>query len=343
MKKQPGSIFLLLAALGVLSSCGGNMGYKKTKSGILYKIIGNGNAPQVKEGNIVKVNFQVKLGSNDSVLNTSYGKMAVFAPIQPPNPMQGGDYSPAEIFPMLHDGDSAVVVQLVDSMLKKNPMQQLPPFIKKGDKIVFTFKVLHVYPNDSAANPDRQADMAKERIRQDAEHAVEIAKKKKEAEEDLKTQVPELAKWLADKKITAQKAGRGTFVEVKDPGTGVQADSGMYATVRYTGKTLADGKVFQSNMDAQQQAFTFVVGTGAAIPGWDDGMKLFKKGGKGTLYIPGALAYGKTPPPGSPFKPNESLAFDIVVEDVSTTPPAPKQQMAPPPPPPAATGKPKNR
>src|SRR5207253_8709610 len=112
------------------------------------------------------------------------------------------------------------------------------------------------------------------------------------------------AKWLADKKINAQKAGRGTFVEIKEPGTGPQADSGMYASVRYTGKSLADGKVFQSNMESKDTAFTFVVGTGAAILGWDDGLKLFKKRGNGTVYIPGALAYGKNQPPGSPFKHN---------------------------------------
>ena len=334
MKKHTGSI-LLLAALAVLSSCG-NTGYKKTKGGILYKIVTSGKEPLVKEGNVIKFNYQVKIGSTDSVLNTSYGKMPGFAPITAPNPMAGDNYNPTEIFPMLHNGDSAVVVQLVDSIIKKNPMQQLPPYIKKGDKILITFKVLHVYANDSAAAPDRQAEMAKDRVRQEADQVKEIAKRKKEAEEDLKTQVPELEKWLADKKIPAQKAGRGTFVEIKDTGTGLQADSGMYATVRYTGKTLADGKVFQSNMEATAQPFTFVVGTGGAIAGWDDALKLFKKGGKGTLYIPGALAYGKNPPPGSPFKPNESLVFDIVVEDVSATPPQQQQPgQAPPPPPPA--------
>src|SRR4051812_25126765 len=148
MKKQPGSIFLLLAALGVLSSCGSNMGYKKTKSGILYKIISSGNNPLVKEGNVIKFNYMVKLGVKDTVLNSSYGKMPGYQPIAAPNPMApGGDYSPTEIFPMLHDGDSAVVVQMIDSLLKKNPMQQLPPYIKKGDKLIISFKILHVFPS----------------------------------------------------------------------------------------------------------------------------------------------------------------------------------------------------
>src|SRR5262245_31160547 len=148
MKKHTGS-FLLLAALAVLSSCG-NTGYKKTKSGILYKIISNGDKPQVKEGNMLRFYYQVKLGSTDSVLNGNYGKMPAFAPVMAANPMMGDNYNPTEIFPMLHEGDSAIVVQMVDSLIKKNPMQQLPPFIKKGDKIVITFKITKVYASDSA-------------------------------------------------------------------------------------------------------------------------------------------------------------------------------------------------
>ncbi|MBS1565828.1 MAG: FKBP-type peptidyl-prolyl cis-trans isomerase, partial [Bacteroidetes bacterium] len=241
MKKNIGS-FLLLAALAILSSCG-NTGYKKTKSGILYKIIRNGNEPQVKEGNILRFYYAVKLGSTDSVLNSNYGRAAAFAPVQAANPMMGDNYNPTEIFPMLHNGDSAVVVQLVDSLMKKNPMQQFPPFIKKGDKILITFKINKVYPNDSSARGDQQAEAVKERAYQEQQQAAEIAKRKKEADDDLKKQIPELEKWLADRKISAQKTGRGTFVEIKEPGAGLQADSGMYVSIRYAGKTLADGKV----------------------------------------------------------------------------------------------------
>ena len=336
MKKQPGSILVLLMALAAFSSCG-DTAYKKTKSGLLYKIVKSGSDSLVKEGYVMKLNYQIKIASTDSVLQTSYGKMPGYAKVNPVNNMQMGDsYNPSEVFPFFHNGDSVVVVQLVDSLIKKNPMQPLPPFLKKGDKIITTFKVVKVFTADSLAIADNQIEQNKDRGRQEAEHAVEIAKRKQEAEQDLKTQVPALEKWLADKKITAQKTGRGVFVVMTDPGTGPLADSGKYATVRYTGKSLADGKVFQSTMDPQSQPFTFIVGTGGAIPGWDDALKLFKKGGKGTLYIPAALAYGKNPPPNSGIKPDDALAFDIAVEEVSDTPPQqpqqPQPQQAPPPP-----------
>jgi FKBP-type peptidyl-prolyl cis-trans isomerase FkpA len=63
----------------------------------------------------------------------------------------------------------------------------------------------------------------------------------------------------------------------------------------------------------------------------DGGLPLFKKGGKGTLYVPGALAYGRYPPQNSPFKANQALVFDIEVVDVSDTPPPPQQQQQLPP------------
>lgn len=326
MKKINSIVCFSIAALA-LASCGGSMDYKKTKSGLLYKVITNGKNPMVKEGDGMKFQITFKRERNDSILSTTYDKMPGYIKVAP---VQGeAPYDIREIFPMMHQGDSVVTVQFVDTLMKKNPMGQLPPFLRKGDKIVTTVKVLKVYTSDSAFNVDREAEMAKDRVRQEAEQAKMMEKMKLDEVQDLKTQVPALEKWLTDQKITAKKAGSGTFVVLTTPGTGLNADTGKYASVRYTGKTM-DGKVFQSNMDGSAPAYTFVVGTHSAISGWDEAMPLFKKGGKGTIYIPGALAYGRTPREGSPFKPNETLIFDIYVEDVSVTPPPPPGQQMPP-------------
>jgi FKBP-type peptidyl-prolyl cis-trans isomerase FkpA len=56
------------------------------------------------------------------------------------------------------------------------------------------------------------------------------------------------------------------------------------------------------------------------IPGWDDGLKVFKKGGKGTLYIPAFMAYDAQPGPGR--KPFENLMFDVEIVDVTDAPAA---------------------
>jgi len=315
MKKQT-VYFLVAMAVAALAftSCKNNVDYKKTKSGVMYKIFGDGKDSVVKPGNIMKINFTIKVGSSDSVLQTSVGKLPLFIPVEANTPEDG--YSPVEVFKLLRKGDSAVIVQLVDSLLKKNPGGATPPFFKKGDKLLTIIKVENVFPSQELASKDRDAENEKEKLRQ-----------QKEVETDLIQANKEMTAWLASKKITAVKTGKGTYVEMKEPGTGPLAENGKFATVRYEGKTLSDGKIFQSTMDPKVQPFTFKVGVGGAIPGWDEALPLFKKGGRGTLYIPGPLAYGKNPPQGSTFKQNESMIFDIYVVDVSDTQPAPPQQQ----------------
>jgi FKBP-type peptidyl-prolyl cis-trans isomerase FkpA len=65
----------------------------------------------------------------------------------------------------------------------------------------------------------------------------------------------------------------------------------------------------------------FVIGQHMVIPGWEDGLKQFHQGGKGTLYIPAFMAYDQRPGPG--HTPYENLIFDVVVDSVRTAPPAP--------------------
>ena len=71
----------------------------------MYKIVSNGKDTLVKPGNVLKINFSIKIGSTDSVLQTSYGKSPLFIPVQTDVPADA--YSPLEVFGMLHKGDSA--------------------------------------------------------------------------------------------------------------------------------------------------------------------------------------------------------------------------------------------
>ena len=266
MTKFPVKTFAAaLASIAILSACK-DTSYKKTSSGLMYKIVSKGSGPQVKVGEVIKVNYVQKI--NDSVLFNSYGKMPAYAKVDSAMEEQ---YNPSAIFPLLHKGDSAVVVQLVDSLIKTNPMG-LPPYMKKGDKLTISFKVLEVFANDDFARADGEEEMKKETVRMEkevAEKTVEMAK--------------EMEAYIADKKINAQKTDKGTFVEITSQGTGPQADSGKYVSVRYTGKLLETGKEFESNMkDTSRPAFNFVLGAGQVIPGWDAGLKLLKKGAKAT-------------------------------------------------------------
>jgi FKBP-type peptidyl-prolyl cis-trans isomerase FkpA len=91
-------------------------------------------------------------------------------------------------------------------------------------------------------------------------------------------------------------------------GTGPEATPGRRVSVHYTG-TLLDGTTFDSSRD-RGEPFTFRLGSGEVIPGWDEGVKGMRVGGVRQLTIPSSMAYGRR---GSPptIPPNAALQFDI--------------------------------
>jgi FKBP-type peptidyl-prolyl cis-trans isomerase len=91
-------------------------------------------------------------------------------------------------------------------------------------------------------------------------------------------------------------------------GTGRQAEPGDTATVHYTG-WLANGKKFDSSLD-RNEPFSFRVGAGQVIKGWDEGVSTMKVGGKRRLIIPPNLAYGPRGA-GNVIPPDATLTFEV--------------------------------
>jgi len=298
MKKINSVLFALLGIL-LLVSCD-NKGLKKTKSGILYKIISDGKNPVVKRGQFMKLSFTEKI--RDSVLfsSDSTGQPAyVRIDSVPPNA-----YSPVEIFYLLRKGDSAVVIQLGDSLQKKS-QQPLPPFIHKKDKITLTLRVEDVYDNEELVKKDRQAGL-------DIQHAKEVK---------------QVESYLEQNNIQATKTSLGTYVKINTPGDGPLIDSGKQVSVLYTGKLFPSGKVFETNSEGGKPLVKFVVGSHGIIQGWDDGVRLLRKGATATFYIPAFLAYDQQPGPDK--KLNDNLIFDVKIVDVTDAPPPSQMPVRP--------------
>jgi peptidylprolyl isomerase len=117
--------------------------------------------------------------------------------------------------------------------------------------------------------------------------------------------------WDVDQtKLNTTESGLMYFIV--DQGEGDFATDGNVVTVHYSG-FLKDGTKFDSSVE-RDEPFTFVIGNKQVIAGWDEGIKLLKRGGKVRLVIPPSLGYGDITagkiPPGS------TLIFDVELLDV---------------------------
>ncbi|MDD3531065.1 MAG: FKBP-type peptidyl-prolyl cis-trans isomerase [Candidatus Pacebacteria bacterium] len=92
-------------------------------------------------------------------------------------------------------------------------------------------------------------------------------------------------------------------------GTGAEAVAGDSVTVNYVG-SLTDGTVFDASANHGTSGFTFNLGAGQVIKGWDQGIVGMKEGGKRKLVIPAALAYGSQAV-GNVIPANSTLVFEV--------------------------------
>jgi FKBP-type peptidyl-prolyl cis-trans isomerase FkpA len=126
---------------------------------------------------------------------------------------------------------------------------------------------------------------------------------KKQKEADEKT----ITDYISSHQLNATATGSGLYYMISSQGSGVQPISTSTVTVKYKGY-FTDGKTF----DQSDTGATFPLSN--VIKGWQEGIPLFKKGGKGMLLIPSALGYGPKGTLGVP--PNSVLIFDVELRDV---------------------------
>ena len=297
--------------------------YKKLPSGLQYAfIVDKPSSPKPEEGGQISLNMQSQC--NNRILYSTAaefkGKPGVYGVAKP---AFKGDL--IEVIMLMTPGDSAVCLVDADALFK-NAKSKMPDFIKKGDKVQYFIKLVSVKTKDKVIK-EQTAAFEKQMKEQAAKQKAEAAKLVVKDDKALQA-------YFKKKSFTPVKTASGLYYTLKEEGTGEKAMANDTVVMNYTGYFM-DGKKFDSNEDTafkHVQPFTFVLGRGSVIRGWDEGIALMKQGGKATFYIPSGLAYGAQSRPGSPANPkgipaNSILLFDV--ELVKVTHPAP------PPPPPA--------
>ena len=141
------------------------------------------------------------------------------------------------------------------------------------------------------------------------------------AMEESKKRIPEVSEMIAGTlkeyksgKLKTEKLESGLKYVIHEQGEGAQAVDGMSVSVDYYGVTM-DGKMFDNSFRAGRP-YTFPLGAGQVIKGWDLGIPLLKVGGKATIFIPYELGYGEA---GSPpnIGPKAELVFYVELTDVN--------------------------
>jgi FKBP-type peptidyl-prolyl cis-trans isomerase len=286
----------ILAAAVLLASCNQ---YEKTKSGLAYKISGN-SKEKIKQGQFVKLNieYKVKVGSKDSVLKTTFDHIPAYIQV---DSARGGKHDFPEIITKAGIGDKVEFLMSIDTLKKLQMIPDYNNIFTKNGVIKGRLEIINVFTNDKDVNADYQ----------------------KEIETEKQKETKSLEALVAKKGVKTQKTPGGVLVEIETPGTEPKADTGKQVAVFYKG-TLENGKEFDSNIKngVKGQPLTLVIGAHRVIPGWEEGLKLFGKGGKGKLYIPASMGYwAQGMPPVIPSFSN--LIFEVEVSDITT--PAPEQ------------------
>lgn len=291
--------------------------YKKTSSGLQYAfIVDKPTSPKPEEGGQISLNM-MSVCNNRMLYNSMQafnGKPGVYGVAKP---AFKGDLIEAIMF--MTPGDS--ITCLVDAeALFKNSKSKMPDFIKPGDKVQYFIKLVSVKSKEKVMKEQQEA-FQKQMNEQMAKQKAAAAKL---AAKDDKT----LNAYFTKNKITPVKTASGLYYTIKEEGNGEKPLTGDTVSMNYTG-TLLDGTKFDSNEDTafhHVMPFTFVLGRGSVIRGWDEGVALLKPGAKATFYIPSGMAYGAQSRPGSGANPKGIPANSILLFDVSllnATHPAP--------------------
>jgi len=277
---------IAIVVVGLSFSCNSEK-FQVSEDGFEYKYINRGSGDVPKEGEIVVYNMKY-MNEKDSIIFETTAERPANVPC---NMQQWETMGPLyKAFKMIKEDDSILIKIPTKTLFAESFKAPIPPGIDPEGSFTFCIGVSKMMTQE-----EMQAD-AKEMSKGQLDKDIEV-----------------IEGFLTENSITAQSTESGLRYVIEVEGAGNHPKPGENVKVHYTG-TLLDGTKFDSSYD-RNEPFSFSIGRGQVIPGWDEGIALLKPGGKGTLYIPSPLAYGPRGAGGS-IKPNSVLKFDVELIEI---------------------------
>tara|TARA_B100000212_G_scaffold257996_1_gene198059 strand:+ start:2074 stop:2949 length:876 start_codon:yes stop_codon:yes gene_type:complete len=269
---------------------------KVLDNGVELKYFKNGSGQEIEDGQIVMINLQYFDYDGNELLN-KVGNDPVVLQKDSSWESSGIIYN---VIDNLVKGDSVFFQLTTEQFFKNAPQSVEVPDSVKNKMISFYCGIQDVMSQNEFEEFQR---IQYEKMQQEMEQ---------QSNDQLSIDLELIDNYLKENDITAKTAESGLRYVITKMGSGENAAPGDNVTVHYTGMLL-NGEKFDSSLD-RNQPFSFQLGQGMVIRGWDEGITYFNKGSEGTLYIPSTLGYGASGA-GGVIPPNAVLIFEIQVLD----------------------------
>jgi FKBP-type peptidyl-prolyl cis-trans isomerase len=256
---------------------------KETPNGFKFTVVKAGDGVLPKKEEILVFNHLLK-DSKDSVWNNTHEDGMPSAVMIQDSSAIASENGMVQMFRMLSKGDSVTVTLPITKFFKDVVNAPVPPGVDTALDLSYCIQVNDIMKME-AFRTFQEEMMTKKTAGQVSKDAATITK------------------YLSDNKITAQQDTSGLHYVLHTSKGGSKPTIDNCVEVKYRGKFLKDGKVFD---EAPQVAFPL----NGVIRGWQLGIPMLGIGDSATFYIPSGLAYGPQGYPGA-IPPDAILIFDV--------------------------------
>jgi len=282
-------ISIVLLGLTLLCVACSKQTEKVTPNGLKFSVIKAGTGILPKKEDILVFDYLLK-DSKDSTWNSTHEDGMPSAVMIADSTALATENGMVQMFRMLSKGDSVVMTMPVTKFFKDVIGQPIPPKIDTSVSISYFIQVKDI--------------MRMEAFREYQSKLMEEKKKTQPAKDAAL-----IAKYLEKNNINAEKDSSGLRYVLHSNGGGAKPSVENCVEVKYKGKLLKDGRVFDQ---AEKIAFPL----GGVIEGWKLGIPKLGIGDSATFYIPSGLAYGPQGYPGA-IPPDAILIFNVQLLQVS--------------------------